>query len=568
MARTKTTEELFGGGGGGKTMTTEELFAGGGGTKAEPKAMSTRELFGGDIDQVVRAQTPKFESFLRGAAQGGSFGLADEATGAGEALGSAVFGKDKILDLLDNYRKYRDESRVNYGQAKEDNPYSYGGGELTGGLATAVIPGFGVAKNASLLNKLLTATGTGAAVGLGTSTADLTKGELGDLVSDTTVGGVTGAATQGVLSGLGAAANALVPKNAAKKLANVFLNTPEQITEKYMQNPKAIKNAELIHKVGTEFNDEALEKLKRLVTEGSAESRELLAGEGSTIPKAEVAAIYNKAANQIAKQSEWVISDPQKLAAYNSFKEAASNFSNDIDPVTKKAIPEFLSTNRLKDELQSLDRLTYYNITKGAFDKVDNTLKKGVKRTLNEELGKISPAYKEMMPEVAADAKLLEEATALSKSPAGFTNLFKRLATDEYGTGQIPRKTLEKVDARLGTTYVTRAENAMVKQAFDKSITNGSMNVNKFAAMLRDVPGVKYIAPLVGATVDKYGRALTMLAVDTSIYLQNLARDSRNIQEFTRIMTALSDAAKKGNTVAALTMQFFDENTSRTPQKD
>lgn len=541
--------------------TTAELIERHKKAMAAPKAeKSTAELIAQhqQLSKPKRAKTPEFESFLRGAAQGASLGYADELTGALEAAGDVLTGKARTQDILDQYRKRREESRLAYKTAQQDSPYWYGGGELTGGLATTAIPGLSFAKGASLGSKLGTAAKLGAAVGGGASEADLTKGEAADLATDVGLGAAAGGVLQGGLSGLGAAARQLSPTNVAKKSANIFLNAPEQITEKYMRNPQAIKDAELIHQVGTGFTEEALPALKRLTTEGSKASRELLKQEGKTIPRARVAQIYDEAAEEIAQKSEGIITDPQKAAAYKAFKQAAKKYSADVDPTTGQALPEALSTNRLKDELQSLDRMTEYKIGPGAFGKVDNTLKKQVRKRLDEELKGISPEYAKMMPEVAADAQLLGKATDLSKSPAGFTNLFKKLARDEYGTGQIPRKTLEAVDARLGTNYVQRAENAMVKEAFDKSVTQGSMNVNKFAAMLRDVPVIKFIAPLVGASVDKYGRKMTMAAVDNAMALQRVA-ETKSAQELSALLNPIIRTAQAGNKPAALTLMMFNQ---------
>lgn len=503
-----------------------------------------------------RAQIPEFESFLRGGAQGATFGLADEIAGGVEGAGDVLVGGYNLSDLMDRYRARRDESRINFGAAEQDNPLAYGGGQFAGGLATTAIPGVNFIKGADWLSKAKTASKLGAAAGLGASEADLTRGDLGGAAGDVALGGTVGAGLQLGMTGLGSAARSLTPRNLAKKSANVFLNTPEQITEKYIADPGIISRAEPVYKVGTEFVEEGLPGLKRLATEGSAASRKLLREEGGSIPRSRVAEIYNKAAEDIADKAEGVISDPQKAAAYKAFKTAARKYSADIDPTTGRRLPDNLSTNRLKDELQSLDRMTEYKIGPGSFGKVDNTLKKQVRKQLNEELGAISPAYKELIPQVAEDARLLGEAKDLSKSKSSFTNLFKKLSRDEYGAGQIPRETLEKVDARLGTNYVKRAEDAMIKQAFDSSITNGSMNVNKFAAMGRDIPVVKYIAPLVGAAVDKYGRKMTVAAVDKANTLHKIA-ETQTAQEILRTLQPLFNTAQAGNKAAALTLMMF-----------
>lgn len=539
MPRTMTTEELFGSGGGKKTMTTEELF--------------------GQTEQPIkRAETPEFESFLRGAAQGATLGYADEMAGALEAAGDVLFGDAKTKDLLDQYRKRREESRVAYKAAQQDSPYWFGAGELGGGLATTAIPGMALAKGASLGQKLGTAAKLGGAVGIGAGEADITKGDIGGAVEEAAMGATVGSVLQGGMSALGAVARQFDPRSAAKKLANLIFNTPEEITEKYIKNPDLIKGTEKIYDVGTEFAEEAVPSLKRLTTEGSAASRALLAKEGGVIPRAKVAQIYNDAAEDILAKSEGVISDPQKAAAYKAFKQQAKKFSQDVDPVTGMDIPENLSTNRLKDELQSLDRMVEHKIGPGAFGKVDANLKKQVRKQLDTELKTISPEYKKMMPEVAADAELLSQATELAKSKAGFTNLFKRLSQDKEGTGQIPRKTLELVDQRLGTNYVQRAEDAMIRKAFDTSVTQGSMNVNKFAAALRDVAIIKYIAPVIGAAVDKYGRKMTMKTVDKAIALDRSLKEGLG-KELLDALDPLIKTAQAGNKASALTLLMFNQ---------
>ena len=146
--------------------------------------------------------TSKFESGLRGAVQGLTMDFGDEITGGLGSL-SAIFSDESFGDA---YRRNRDESRENYKNAKESNPYTYGTGQVVGGIGSLAIPGLGLAKGTKVANlgmkglmKLGAKQGlkSGAAYGLGSSEADLTSGkwdEAGQAGLDTIIGGGLGMA--------------------------------------------------------------------------------------------------------------------------------------------------------------------------------------------------------------------------------------------------------------------------------------------------------------------------------------------------------------------------------------
>ena len=110
-------------------------------------------------------------SFVRGAAQGGSLGFADELYGAGAsvwddmraAFGYGPMAQNPVQPVFDefgrvanadeinaaawkNYEQYRDSYRAADAAAQEQNPYSYGAGEFTGAVGTAFVPGAGMVK--------------------------------------------------------------------------------------------------------------------------------------------------------------------------------------------------------------------------------------------------------------------------------------------------------------------------------------------------------------------------------------------------------------------------------------
>ena len=113
-------------------------------------APSQSELQALNEKPIVESQEPsKTESFVRGLAQGGSLGFADELAGALGAASDVASDKYELADLLERYKAQRDESRMAYRRAEEANPLTSIAGNIAGGAATALIPGLGQAKLAS-----------------------------------------------------------------------------------------------------------------------------------------------------------------------------------------------------------------------------------------------------------------------------------------------------------------------------------------------------------------------------------------------------------------------------------
>jgi hypothetical protein len=167
-----------GGGGGFDPRAFNAMFEGGGGGGG-----------GGDggsppiVDEPQRAKRGMLESFTRGAAQGVTLGFADELTGAADWLTGG------------DYQKTRDESRAAYKESQQDNPWSYGAGEL----GSAFVPGFGVAKAASLGAKVARGAAMGAASNVG---YEDNKG-VGDIsLGNAAIGAATGAAFGGISEGI------------------------------------------------------------------------------------------------------------------------------------------------------------------------------------------------------------------------------------------------------------------------------------------------------------------------------------------------------------------------------
>lgn len=189
------------------------------------------------VSQSEPTGPSELESGIRGAAQGISLGFADELTGAVETALQTAKNPSEITNILDNYRKFRDESRANYEAAQQANPKSYLAGELVGGVVPVLGTG-GVAAGAGLgklaLQGAKMGATYGAATGAGMSKADLTEGDVGGLLKDTAIGAtggavggaVIGAAAPKVIEGIGKVGDYITNKsiNLAQKVEE---NAPE-----------------------------------------------------------------------------------------------------------------------------------------------------------------------------------------------------------------------------------------------------------------------------------------------------------------------------------------------------
>lgn len=137
---------------------------------------------------AVDAHPSVAASYVAGLRKAASFGYGDEFEGAVKTLVDG--GRSTYVDN-------RDAVRARDRKIEGEHPIAAGAGELTGGVATALIPGVGVAKGATAGQVAMQAAKQGAVYGGGTSEADLTKGEVGQFAQDVGVSAAANAALAG-----------------------------------------------------------------------------------------------------------------------------------------------------------------------------------------------------------------------------------------------------------------------------------------------------------------------------------------------------------------------------------
>ena len=359
-----------------------------------------------DVPVETSPSVDQSESALRGAIQGASLGFADELVGGAEALKESVLGDDKLFDILDNYEKYRDESRANFEAAQKANPNTYLAGELTGSLATALVPGVGMAKVASSVPKLgklgasiLGGAGAGAIQGAATGAGYSEAEDFSGVLQDTKDSAITGAALGSLapLAGKGLSSAIKAGKNLASKSTTKALSAlgdiSEEAVDQTLKDPTKVKKA-----VGS----------TRQIVEDLKESTQSLLRESDTI----------------ANQGRSVLSSEPKLSIDPIVKNIEENVLEGFDTsgqaLIKKALKDLeKSSQTVGDKLvtseaalqNTLDDIYGIIYPKGLSNVTSlSSSKKNLSKLANE----ISQTIKASNPEYA---------TAMNKASAGYSKV-------------------------------------------------------------------------------------------------------------------------------------------------
>lgn len=169
-------------------------------------------------DVIVQKDISGVESAARGAAQGVSFGFADEVVGAvkagGDVLEEVMSGNttNPFADLSASYSKYKNEYRANDRAAEDLNPKSYIAGQVGGSVASTMLPGGVFAKLAS--NTWKAGTAAGVLQGIGASESET----LGGIASDALVSGAVGGIGGKIASKIGTSTESMLAKNMVDKI--------------------------------------------------------------------------------------------------------------------------------------------------------------------------------------------------------------------------------------------------------------------------------------------------------------------------------------------------------------
>jgi len=507
---------------------------------------------GGDPSQRPQpetvAQVTPGESFQAGVAQGGTLGIGEELMGGLRATQDIMGDKYSISDLPERYRQRRGEYRAYNELARGQNPGSYMGGEITGGVLTAFIPGgqVGTLGKAALM---------GGASGLGLSEADLTEGDFSGAAGDIAKGAALGAGTYGVMKGAGK----ILSKARPKQLAKSYLGLPEPAYERLVKDPEAVKAAlskaddfyglpDISKRLSSRVDDLAEEAVS-----GSQAARRTLEFEGTQTAKDKLYSILQGKLDEI-KASEGRIPND----AYNEAKNTIIRQMEKIKGVDELSGPE------LMDRVREMRQVLNFNPSRGNIDTKSAAAIKDIAHQYDQVLKASSPAYTQVMADTADAARLLEKARPLARSEQGAMNFVG--SVDRAGN-KFKADILRELDRRFGDTLSEDAMNAIAARVIDRSAAAGSQRVNLGAKIGEAIgslfPGEKFgkvmgaAGAAAGAGVDAYGRRIAIPFIEKSAAIERALQSNA----FSRgISDILQKAAQKGPQNLVLTFQLLSRS--------
>lgn len=488
------------------------------------------------------------ESFQAGVAQGGTLGFGEELMGGIRSLQDVAGDKYSLSDLPERYKQRRGEYRAYNELARGQNPKSYMGGEITGGVGTAFVPG-------GQVGTLGKAAAMGGISGLGLSEADLTEGDIVGAGTDIAKGAALGAGTYGAMKAVGNVASKARPK----QLAKAYLGLPEPAYERLVKNPEAVKSAlskaddfyglpEISKRLSSRVDDLAEEAVS-----GSQAARRTLEFEGSQTAKDKLYSILQGKLDEI-KTSEGRIPND----AYNEAKSTILKQMEKIKGVDDLTGPE------LMDRVREMRQVLNYNPSRGNIDTKSAGAIKDVAHQYDQVLKGTSPAYTQVMADTASAARLLEKARPLARSEQGAMNFVG--SVDKAGN-KFKADILRELDARFGDTLSEDAMDAIAARVIDRSAAAGSQRVNLGAKIGEAIgslfPGERFgkvmgaAGAATGAGIDAYGRRIAIPFIEKSAAIERAIQNNA----FSRgLSDILRKAAQKGPQNLVLTFQLLSRS--------
>lgn len=428
------------------------------------------------FEEVSKPDISELESGIRGAAQGASFGFSDELTAM---LESALTDK--------TYEQSRDESRAAYKQAQEENPISYGAGEIGGAIGTAFIPGLGVlnaGKAATFAGRAGLAAVQGGLTGAGLSEEE----DVSGIAKDTAIGAATGAAMQGIGEKViapaakyvgGKISNAFSSAddmaNAALKKSGKFLaNVPEEYTDRYIKNPDAVNKAMSREDLAQSLMDEtgAMQQLREKLSLDDAIAWNEL-DENTVIPKSDLLdSLATNLKNSILNEHDSL----SRTSGFGSSLQKLNAIEKELDNINN-AYGSHLSESDLKSIVQDIRKVAYSYEGSPKYTHQGEGLR-DLANYVDLFLKGGNKDYESLMEPVADKTRLLKdlERNFINKQdPASFDKFMQKLSKwQSADPASSMKKSIQRVDQITGTSMADDISNTLAKEAFSKGDTNGS----------------------------------------------------------------------------------------------
>ena len=409
-------------------------------------------------DRIV-TETPEVsqtESVLRGAAQGATFGFADELAGAAGVIKRLPEALDKGVKTV--YEQERDISREAYKEAERVNPKSYLAGEVGGSLATAVIPGMAAAKGASLA----TIAGKSALAGAAQALGSTEKTQVGEVASDVAKGAVVSGIIGGAVGKL--AQHLTVNRNLEERLIKDLRPTPSQL--KKLGEKGLTETVDLLEAKGLKnlSNEKTQQKLAQAVKETGAKLGKLY-DEVDTLPNSgvDVGAIKNS----LNSLKEKYLKNPGMVNKVSGIDNLLSNIDTSYG---NRAV---ISNNEMRQLVSAVQQDAYFGqamqdsaakkLAKEISSELRNVLNTNVKNVLGEnkaqELLKLNDTFAKLstVNELAKYRAIKTQAQVKPRTPFSLEGL-RQSAEDT----QLARAT-QDLTASLAKKTPTPIKNVLSK---------------------------------------------------------------------------------------------------------
>lgn len=473
-------------------------------------------------------QPGKLESAARGAAQGASFGFADEISGAVE---SALTDK--------TYQQARDESRANFKSAQQANPVTYGAGELGGGVATAFVPGLNLARGASLAKQVGAAAVAGGVGGFGLSEAKDAKGLARDTAIGAGVGGAVGGVAGAVMRGAGKIADGA--KFAGKRAVGLASDLNPESVDFYLANRDAVNSARDLKPIAEDLFDGGRELASR-VSRASGESADILARDEVSVPKAQILQRIDEQMSALEQGGMFTAGAERELAALQKMRDRLI------------AGKENLVGGQVKQFIRQMDDVAYPG--HGGAAEIPQGLSRqarDLRHIASEEAKTQSPAFREKMAEVAGMERVRSGIEGKLSTPEKAYNTARGLAQER---NPFTNELFEAVDKANGTNLTHEARASAIRDVFEAPRYNGSRNVNVGGTIgeASGGPVGKAIGAVLGYAKDVLARPAAKKSLDIAIALEPHAA---RLGKFAK---PLMEAAARGPAAFIYTHQLLLRN--------
>lgn len=559
-----------------------------------PKVISDSEMAA--MEQTA-AEGPisKTESALRGAAQGATFGFADELQGG--ALGALeAFKSGGAKSFREAYEQQRDAARAKFTAAQQENPLAYLGGQVAGGIAgSALTPGAGVVgiasraasaiggtgKIANIGRGIVQAGGAGAISGGVTAAGESEAKTLGGIASDVAGGAGAGAAFGGVLGGgarlLPGVRGSISNEFFAKRVLPTTVGTDAAKTaEKYLKSPEARNQ---IVKLASKDTVSAIKDEVKNSIQRDVESFKRAAGETG---QALLDSVEDKMGGQLNKLREAVAKtyapaierlDPKRTPAVQSvlaeiddvFSGKARRAMAELGEGGTVAVKEG-NAQSMKDVRDIVKQALYKggNPREGIKDGLNSTEVK-ILRSLDAQTQKL---FKEI-PEAKLADELYSKASdytaiaqqKLFKKGAGGGKQISNAAVESFVLGKGTAGKVEDMDRLLEfrKDFVSALSKATGK--VPKDMPEGALatarEIMDFNRLGQGEGTGRVLAPLLAMVTNPKLAPFAMAAYNPRMYLKALAQADNLTAEDRKVLSAIVKAVGRQRDIAA--SKFFSE---------